>query len=90
MNIQKINQFLSVLSFDELKQAQTLINTYISLKVNERVEGIEVGDNVKVNHPKVAGMKLVVVKVNRKRMKLKHVQSNRMFTFPLSMIQKVA
>jgi hypothetical protein len=64
-----------------------LIKQKRTIESLEKKIGLQVGMKVKVNHPKLQGKELEVVKINRTKASLKVVGQYDMYNVPVSMIQ---
>jgi hypothetical protein len=82
---------LSKLSVEELRNINQMVVQLIKQKRTieslEKKIGLQVGMKVKVNHPKLQGKELEVVKINRTKASLKVVGQYDMYNVPVSMIQ---
>jgi hypothetical protein len=82
---------LSKLSVEELRSINQMVVQLIKQKRTieslEKKIGLEVGMKVKVNHPKLQGRELEVVKINRTKASLRVVGKYDMYNVPVSMIQ---
>jgi hypothetical protein len=69
---------------------ETIINTIKykrNLEASIKKVGLSVGMKVKVNHPKLQGRELEVVKINRTKANLRVVGGYASYNVPVSMIQ---
>lgn len=73
----------------ELRSFQMIINKLIETKISRTVGELRVGDTVKVNHRKVAGLKFTVIKINRKKIRVKQVSSGATYNVAMSLIEKI-
>jgi hypothetical protein len=64
-----------------------LIKQKRTIESLEKKIGLEVGMKVKVNHPKLQGRELEVVKINRTKANLRVVGGYASYNVPVSMIQ---
>ena len=82
---------LSKLSVEELRNINQMVVQLIKQKRTieslEKKMGLQVGMKVKVNHPKLQGKELEVVKINRTKASLRVVGQYDMYNVPVSMIQ---
>ena len=82
---------LSKLSVEELRNLNQMVVELIKQKRTieslEKKIGLQVGMKVKVNHPKLQGRELEVVKINRTKASLRVVGQYDMYNVPVSMIQ---
>jgi hypothetical protein len=82
---------LSKLSVEELRNINQMVVQLIKQKRTieslEKKIGLQVGMKVKVNHPKLQGKELEVVKINRTKASLRVVGQYDMYNVPVSMIQ---
>ena len=82
---------LSKLSVEELRNINQMVVQLIKQKRTieslEKKMGLQVGMKVKVNHPKLQGRELEVVKINRTKANLKVVGGFASYNVPVSMIQ---
>jgi hypothetical protein len=82
---------LSKLSVEELRSINQMVVQLIKQKRTieslEKKIGLEVGMKVKVNHPKLQGRELEVVKINRTKANLRVVGGFASYNVPVSMIQ---
>jgi hypothetical protein len=82
---------LSKLSVEELRSINQMVVQLIKQKRTieslEKKIGLEVGMKVKVNHPKLQGRELEVVKINRTKANLRVVGGYASYNVPVSMIQ---
>ena len=87
MNYSELNQ----MSIEELRSLNKLVVEVIKSKRAlagfETKQQLRIGDNVKVNHPKMAGKQLQVMKINRTKAKLKVLNGGGIWNVPLSMIE---
>ena len=81
---------LSKLSVEELRNINKLVVDLIKQKRTiqslEKKVGLQVGMNVRVNHPKLAGKELSVNKINRTKATLS-VRSGACYIVPISLIE---
>jgi hypothetical protein len=82
---------LSKLSVEELRNINQMVVQLIKQKRTieslEKKIGLQVGMKVKVNHPKLQGKELEVVKINRTKANLRIVGGFASYNVPVSMIQ---
>lgn len=82
---------LSKLSVEELRNINQMVVQLIKQKRTieslEKKMGLQVGMKVMVNHPKLQGRELEVVKINRTKANLKVVGGFASYNVPVSMIQ---
>jgi len=82
---------LSKLSVEELRSINQMVVQLIKQKRTieslEKKMGLQVGMKVTVNHPKLQGRELEVVKINRTKANLKVVGGFASYNVPVSMIQ---
>lgn len=82
---------LSKLSVEELRNINQMVVQLIKQKRTieslEKKMGLQVGMKVTVNHPKLQGRELEVVKINRTKANLKVVGGFASYNVPVSMIQ---
>jgi len=82
---------LSKLSVEELRSINQMVVQLIKQKRTieslEKKIGLEVGMKVKVNHPKLQGRELEVIKINRTKASLRVVGGWANYKVPISMIQ---
>ena len=82
---------LSKLSVEELRSINQMVVQLIKQKRTieslEKKIGLQVGMKVKVNHPKLQGRELEVVKINRTKANLRVVGGYASYNVPVSMIQ---
>lgn len=82
---------LSKLSVEELRSVNQMVVQLIKQKRTieslEKKIGLQVGMKVKVNHPKLQGRELEVVKINRTKANLRVVGGYASYNVPVSMIQ---
>ena len=86
MNI--LNEVLKM-DLQELKTFQMVVNKCIESKISRTVSELRVGDTVKVNHRKVAGMTFTVAKINRKKIRVKQINSGATYNVAMSLIEKI-
>jgi hypothetical protein len=81
---------LSKLSVEELRNINKLVVDLIKQKRTiqslEKKVGLQVGMNVRVNHPKLAGQELSVNKISRTKATLS-IKSGKCFIVPISLIE---
>jgi hypothetical protein len=91
IEITQIKSIIAKASIEELRMLnETIINTIKykrNLEASIKKVGLSVGMKVKVNHPKLQGRELEVVKINRTKASLKVVGQYDMYNVPVSMIQ---
>jgi hypothetical protein len=89
MNYAELNQ----MSIEDLRMLNQRVVEVIKMKRHEVAldvkEGLYVGANVKVNHPKLMGKQLRVEKINRTKASLKVLNGFGSYNVPLSMIELV-
>ena len=89
MNYAELNQ----MSIEDLRMLNQRVIELIKMKRHEVAldvkEGLYVGANVKVNHPKLMGKQLRVEKINRTKASLKVLNGFGSYNVPLSMIELV-
>ena len=82
---------LSKLSVEELRDINQMVVQLIKQKRTieslEKKMGLQIGMKVTVNHPKLQGRELEVVKINRTKANLKVVGGFASYNVPVSMIQ---
>ena len=79
---------LTKMDLPELRALQMIVNKLIENKVTATVSELTLGDVVKVNHHKVAGMLFNVVKINRKKIKVKHPTSGATYNVSKVLVEK--
>ncbi len=76
------------MNIDDLRQLNSYVVSILKEHRAEKAYAVKnqlrVGDNVKVNSPKVAGLKGVVTEINRTRCKVRF--GSQSFNVPLSMV----
>ena len=89
MNYAELNQ----MSLEDLRMLNQRVIEVIKMKRRitalDVKEGLYVGANVKVNHPKLMGKQLRVEKINRTKASLKVLNGFGSYNVPLSMIELV-
>jgi hypothetical protein len=89
MNYAELNQ----MSIEDLRMLNQRVVEVIKMKRHEVAldvkEGLYVGANVKVNHPKLMGKQLRVEKINRTKASLKVLNGFGSYNVPLTMIEIV-
>ena len=84
---------LNQMSIEQLRELNAKVIEVIKMKRHEVAldvkEGLYVGANVKVNHPKLMGKQLRVEKINRTKASLKVLNGFGSYNVPLSMIELV-
>jgi hypothetical protein len=82
---------LSKLSVEELRNVNQMVIELIKQKRTieslEKKMGLQVGMTVKVNHPKLKGRELEVIKINRTKANLRVVGGFGSYNVPVSMIE---
>jgi hypothetical protein len=82
---------LSKLSLSELREINvTVVNLIKQKRTIESLQkkvGLSVGMKVKVNHPKLQGRELEVVKINRTKANLKVIGGFTSYNVPVSLIE---
>jgi len=82
---------LSKLSVTELRNVNQMVIELIKQKRNieslEKKLSLQVGMTVKVNHPKLMGRELEVVKINRTKANLRVIGGFASYNVPVSMIE---
>lgn len=85
------NSELLTMSLEDLRALNTRVVEIIKMKRKqtsmEKKFELEVGMMVKVNHPKLLGMKLVVDKINRTKASLKVLNGFGGYNVPINMIE---
>lgn len=85
------NSELLTMSLEDLRALNTRVVEMIKMKRKqtsmEKKFELEVGMMVKVNHPKLLGMKLVVDKINRTKASLKVLNGFGGYNVPINMIE---
>ena len=89
MNYAELNQ----MSIEDLRMLNQRVVEVIKMKRHEVAldvkEGLYVGANVKVNHPKLMGKQLRVEKINRAKAALSVLNGVGFYNVPLTMIEIV-
>ena len=84
---------LNQMSLEDLRALNAKVIEVIKMKRHEVAldvkEGLYVGANVRVNHPKLMGKQLRVEKINRTKASLKVLNGFGSYNVPLSMIEIV-
>jgi hypothetical protein len=84
---------LNQMSIEDLRALNAKVIEVIKMKRHEVAldvkEGLYVGANVRVNHPKLMGKQLRVEKINRTKASLKVLNGFGSYNVPLSMIELV-
>ena len=84
---------LNQLSIEQLRELNSKVVEVIKMKRHEVAldvkEGLYVGANVRVNHPKLVGKQLRVEKINRTKAAVKVLNGFGFYNVPLSMIELV-
>ena len=82
---------LSKLSIEELRSINEMVVELIKSKRTveslEKKMGLKIGMKVKVNHPKLMGRELEVVKINRTKANLRVIGGFASYNVPVSMIE---
>jgi hypothetical protein len=82
---------LSKLSVEELRSINQMVIELIKSKRTieslEKKMGLQIGMEVVVNHPKLKGRKLEVVKINRTKANLRVIGGFASYNVPVSMIE---
>jgi hypothetical protein len=82
---------LSKLSVEELRDVNQMVIELIKQKRTieslEKKLSLQVGMTVKVNHPKLMGRELEVVKINRTKANLRVIGGFASYNVPVSMIE---
>jgi len=86
MNI--LNEVLKM-DLQELRAFQMVVNKCIESKISKTVSELQIGDTVKVNHRKVLGQHFNIIKINRKKCKVKQVNSGITYNVAMSLIEKI-
>ena len=90
MNRQETTQISTIIShasLDDLRLIRTMLSNRQTMLGFENKIALQVGQLVKVNHPKLQGRELEVVKINRTKASLRVVGKYDMYNVPVSMIQ---
>ena len=89
MNYAELNQ----MSLEDLRMLNQRVVEVIKMKRHEVAldvkEGLYVGANVKVNHPKLMGKQLRVEKINRTKASLSLLNGVGFYNVPLGMVEIV-
>ena len=89
MNYAELNQ----MSIEDLRMLNQRVVEVIKMKRHEVAldvkEGLYVGANVKVNHPKLMGKQLRVEKINRTKASLSLLNGVGFYNVPLGMVEIV-
>jgi len=83
-----LNQVLKM-DLNELRAMKMVIDQLINSKVASAVSELKVGNTVKINHKKVAGLTFTVVKINRKKIRVKQVSNGVTYNVAMSLIEKI-
>ena len=87
MNYSELNQ----MSIEELRALNKLVVEVIKSKRAmagfETKQQLRIGDNVKVNHPKLAGKQLRVEKINRTKCVVKVLNGYGTYNVPMEMVE---
>ena len=79
------------MSIEELRNLNSLVIEVIKSKTSlmafEKKQELRVGMNVSVNHPKLMGKKLEVIKISRTKASLKVLNGVGSYKVPINMIQ---
>ncbi len=80
---------LNQLTLEQLRTVNELVVKTIKLKRKQLIAQFElnIGDKVKVNHPKLAGKKLIVKEVKRVKALLQVEGTRTTYNVPISMIE---
>jgi hypothetical protein len=82
---------LSKLSVEELRSINEMVIGLIKQKRTiqslEKKVGLQIGMKVRVNHPKLQGRELEIVKINRTKANLRVVGGFASYNVPVSMIE---
>ena len=82
---------LSKLSVEELRSINEMVISLIKQKRTiqslEKKVGLQVGMKVRVNHPKLQGRELEIVKINRTKANLRVIGGFASYNVPVSMIE---
>lgn len=82
---------LGAMSIEELRLLNNKVVEMIKAKRNiealHKIKEFGVGDRVKVDHPKLVGTELTIVKVNRVKVKVKATLTGAIYSVPTSMLQ---
>ena len=82
-------RMLQKMSMGELRSLKMIVDKLIDNKVASTIGDIRIGDTVKINHKKVAGLAFTVTKINRKKIRVKQVNSNTTYNVAMSLIEKI-
>ena len=82
---------LSKLSVEELRSINEMVISLIKQKRTiqslEKKVGLQVGMKVRVNHPKLQGRELEIVKINRTKANLRVIGGFASYNVPVSLIE---
>jgi len=80
---------LQKMSIEELRTLKLKVDKIINIKVLNTIGELKIGDPVKINHVKVAGLRFTVVKINRKKIRVKQNNSSTTYNVSMSLIEKI-
>jgi tyrosyl-tRNA synthetase len=86
MNI--LNEVLKM-DLNELKSFKLVVDRLIESKITSSIRELCVGDKVKINHKKVAGLTFTVKKINRKKIRVTQDGRNTTYNVSMSLIEKI-
>lgn len=85
MNV--LNQVLKM-DLNELRAIKMVVDQLINSKISSTINELKIGDTVKINHRKVIGMNFTIVKINRKKICVKQVNTGATYNVSMSLIEK--
>lgn len=86
MNV--LNQVLKM-DLNELRAIKMVVDQLINSKISSTINELKIGDTVKVNHRKVLGMHFNIVKINRKKVRVKQINTGTTYNVSMALIEKI-
>jgi hypothetical protein len=83
-----LNQVLKM-DLNELRALKMVVDQLINSKISSTISELKIGDTVKINHRKVLGMHFNIVKINRKKVRVKQINTGSTYNVSMALIEKI-
>ena len=77
------------MDLNELKSFKMIVDKLIENKITSTISELNVGDKVKINHKRVAGLTFTVKKINRKKVRVAQDNKNVTYNVAMSLIERI-
>lgn len=77
------------MDLNELKSFKMIVDKLIENKIASTISELNVGDKVKINHKRVAGLTFTVKKINRKKVRVAQDNKNVTYNVAMSLIERI-